>query len=97
VAEPAIDLTPSSTSGVAIADRMRATMSGSPLSPTAPPTDASAKKVYKIQQGDTLSKIASKMMNDNSRASIQKLLDLNKSKISNPTSLKIGVTLEIPS
>ena len=56
-----------------------------------------AKKSYTIKTGDTLSKIASKMMNDNSPATIQKIMDLNKSKISSPTKLTVGVKLEIPS
>jgi nucleoid-associated protein YgaU len=94
----------SSTSGATIAARMRATMGGTAVSPATPalvPTVRSgpdaAKKVYEIQQGDTLSKIASKMMKDSSRAAIQKIIDLNKGKISSPESLKIGVKLEIPS
>ena len=89
---------PAGTSGALIADRMRAVMAlGPAVGPPTRPADAAPKKIYKIQQGDTLSKIASKMMNDNSKASVQKILDLNKSKISSPESLKIGVTLEIPS
>jgi nucleoid-associated protein YgaU len=78
-------------------------MAGTVLGPTtrsADPTPGPAstsKKIYKIQAGDTLTKIASKMMNDTSKASIQKIIDLNKGKISSPESLKVGVTLEIPS
>jgi nucleoid-associated protein YgaU len=97
---------PAPTTGAQIADRMRARMdlSGAfgpashPADPAPSPGPVSApKKIYKIQVGDTLTKIASKMMNDTSRASIQKIIDLNKGKISSPESLKVGVTLDIPS
>jgi LysM repeat protein len=99
--------TPSPASGASIAARMRSRMDlgsslspapASALAPTAlPGADAAPKKTYEIQQGDTLSKIASKMMKDSSKAAVQKIIDLNKGKISSPESLKIGMKLEIPS
>jgi nucleoid-associated protein YgaU len=54
------------------------------------------KTVYVVQRGDTLSKIARKTLKDDSRASIMKIIEANKDKLSHPDVLPVGLELEIP-
>lgn len=73
------------------------------IQPVAPatgltPVVAGEKKVeaqtYKIQSGDTLSKIAHKFYGKSSKWNV--ILDANKDKISDAGKLKVGTTINIP-
>jgi nucleoid-associated protein YgaU len=55
-----------------------------------------AVKTYVVQKGDTLSKIARKTLNDDSKATLDKIYNANKGKLSRPDRLKVGMKLEIP-
>ncbi|NCC49774.1 MAG: LysM peptidoglycan-binding domain-containing protein [Spartobacteria bacterium] len=53
-----------------------------------------AVQTYRVQEGDTLSRIASKMYNDNGQW--QKIYEANKATMKNPGNLKVGQVLIIP-
>ncbi len=73
-----------------------------PVAPVVGPTSATPvvgdKKVeaqtYKIQSGDTLSKISSKFYGKASKWNV--ILEANKDKISDAGKLKVGTTINIP-
>jgi nucleoid-associated protein YgaU len=56
-----------------------------------------AKSIYVVQRGDTLTRIARKTLKDDSRATIMRIVDANKGKLSHPDRLPVGLRLEIPS
>ena len=58
---------------------------------------ASRRRVYVVQRGDNLTKIARKVLNDDSRAAVRRLHEANKDRIADPDRLSVGVELEIPS
>jgi len=64
--------------------------------PSPAPADQ-PRHTYVIRQGDTLTRIAREVLKDASRAGIQRLIDANKSKISDPRKIQPGMELEIPS
>lgn len=53
-------------------------------------------KRYKIASGDTLSKIAARFYGSSSRRTINAIVDANRSVLSNPDVLRIGVELRLP-
>jgi nucleoid-associated protein YgaU len=53
-------------------------------------------KTYVVQPGDSLMKIARKTVKDDSKASIDKILAMNKDKVSSPQRLQVGTVLTIP-
>lgn len=64
-----------------------------------PPADAlppPEKRLYKVRRGDNLTKIARKMLDDDSWAAVQRIAEANRSKIPNPNVLPVGTTLMIP-
>ena len=56
-----------------------------------------ARRLYRVRSGDNLTSIARRMLHDGSRSAVQRIVNANKSKISNPNDLSIGATLVIPS
>lgn len=64
-----------------------------------PPADAlpvPKERLYKVRCGDNLTKIARKMLDDDSWAAVRKIAEANKSRIPNPNVLPVGTTLVIP-
>jgi len=55
------------------------------------------RRQYVVQRGDTLTKIAGRVLNDDSRSAVQKLIDANRDKLANPNKLSVGVKLVVPS
>jgi len=55
-----------------------------------------AGKTYVVQPGDSLAKIARLKLKDDSKASINKILAMNKNKISSPERLQVGTSLSLP-
>jgi len=55
------------------------------------------RRVYVVRHGDSLTKIARKMLDDDSRASVMKLYNANKDRLRDPNDLPVGVSLRIPS
>lgn len=60
-------------------------------------TRAPRRRVHVVRKGDNLSKIAREVYNDNSHASVMKIYNANKGKLSSPDRLMVGMELEIPS
>lgn len=54
-------------------------------------------RLYKVRSGDNLTKIARRILRDDSWSAVQRIVRANKSKISNPNDLSVGATLVIPS
>jgi nucleoid-associated protein YgaU len=61
-----------------------------------PATPEVAGRTYVVRPGDSLAKIARLTMRDDSPAAIQKIMSVNKDRISNPRTLQVGLKLEIP-
>jgi len=66
------------------------------LAPAAPRSAAARDRHYTVQRGDSLTRIARKMYEDDSNAAVQKLYVANRGKLSGPDSLAIGMVLLIP-
>ena len=54
-------------------------------------------RAYVVREGDNLSKIARRTLNDGSRSAVMKIYDANRDKLSSPDMLPVGVELRIPS
>jgi len=59
-------------------------------------TAQKSRRVYVVRQGDNLTKIARKVLKDDSHNAIMKIYQSNKDKLSDPDSLQVGMELEIP-
>jgi len=57
---------------------------------------APAARVYVVQRGDSLSKIARKFLNDDSAAAVRKLFEANRDRIASPNELPAGIEIHIP-
>lgn len=55
------------------------------------------KRIYVVQRGDNLTRIARKMFNDTTRESVERLYEANRDKLSDRDSLIEGMKLQIPS
>ncbi len=55
------------------------------------------RRVYVVQSGDNLTRIARKMLNDGSRNAVDRLYQANKDKLQSPDSITEGMKLNIPS
>ena len=77
---------------VTVADQVKSTTQPA----KADKAKSAAKKAYQVKSGDTLSKIARRLLNDDSPAAIQKIVDANKGKIKDGKTLQAGMQLEIP-
>jgi len=53
-------------------------------------------QTYTVRCGDTLSKIARKTLNDDSRSAVMRIFNANRDKLRNPNSVPVGVSLLIP-
>ncbi|HUT56350.1 MAG TPA: LysM peptidoglycan-binding domain-containing protein [Phycisphaerae bacterium] len=63
----------------------------------APSPPAPAGRYYTVKQGDNLAKIAREVFKSGSHASVMKLYNANRDKVSDPDVLPVGVRLAIPS
>ncbi len=61
------------------------------------PQPSAQRSVYVVRCGDTLTKIARKTLNDGSRSAVMSIFDANRSSLSDPDCLPVGVALVIPS
>jgi len=61
------------------------------------PTDALRQRSYVVQPGDTLTRIARRMLDDGSRSAVRRLFEANQDVLENPDQLRVGMTLQIPS
>lgn len=57
----------------------------------------SGKRTYVVRQGDSLTAIARKTLNDSSQAAVMKIYNANRDKLSSPNVLPVGAELCIPS
>ena len=55
------------------------------------------RRVYVVQSGDNLTRIARKMLNDGSRNAVERIYQANKDKLQSPDSITEGMKLNIPS
>lgn len=55
------------------------------------------RRVYVVQSGDSLTRIARKMLNDDSRNAVDRLFEANRDKLRNRDSITEGMKLRIPS
>ena len=78
---------------VAGADKADASKSAVKADPAKP----AGKGTYVVRKGDNIYKIARRVLKDDSKASIGKLVNANKNKLTNPEKLQVGMKLEIPS
>ncbi|MBN1555442.1 MAG: LysM peptidoglycan-binding domain-containing protein, partial [Phycisphaerae bacterium] len=58
---------------------------------------AASRRVYVVQSGDNLTRIARKVYNDGSRDAVERLFEANKDKLPDRDSIVEGMTLKIPS
>lgn len=63
---------------------------------TASGASASAGKLYTTRAGDTFSKIAREQLRDGGPKAVQKLIELNRGKVTNPNRLPTGVEIQLP-
>jgi len=54
-------------------------------------------RAYVVRRGDNLTKIARRMLNDDSRAAVMRIFQANADKLTDPDNLPVGVELRIPS
>lgn len=55
------------------------------------------RRVYIVQSGDSLTRIARKLYNDDSRNAVNRLFEANKDKLQDRNSIRQGMTLRVPS
>lgn len=55
------------------------------------------RRVYVVQSGDNLTRIARKVFNDASRDAVDRLFKANRDKLESPDNIVVGMTLQIPS
>jgi len=53
-------------------------------------------KTYVVREGDTLHKIARRVLKNDSKSSVGKIFSANKDKLAHPEKLQVGMKLEIP-
>jgi nucleoid-associated protein YgaU len=53
-------------------------------------------RTYVVQTGDCLTDIARRQMGDATRSAVQRLLELNRDRVSDPDRLPVGLTLRLP-
>jgi LysM repeat protein len=61
------------------------------------PHHPATRRVYVVQSGDNLTRIARKMLKDDSRDAVHRLYEANRDKLENPDSIVEGMKLRIPS
>jgi nucleoid-associated protein YgaU len=64
---------------------------------SAAPAAKASGRAYVVRQGDTLTSIAKRAMNDDSRDAVRKLFEANRSRLASPNQLVVGMELTIPS
>jgi LysM repeat protein len=60
------------------------------------PTPAPAGRSYTVERGDTLTRVARRLLGDDSPASVRKLFEANREQLRTPDQLKVGMTLNVP-
>lgn len=53
-------------------------------------------RTYRVESGDTLSRIARRELNDDSEAAVRKLFEANRDVLESPNQLRVGVVLTVP-
>jgi len=92
---PARNQSPPSKAEASSAGAPPAKMTESPA--TVKKASKPAERVYVVQAGDSLTKIARQLMNDGSSRAVHKLFEVNRDKLASPDELPVGVELNIPS
>ncbi len=54
-------------------------------------------RIYVVREGDNLSRIARKMLKDDSRSAVKRIYDANRDRLTSPDLLSVGIELRIPS
>lgn len=65
-----------------------------PTTPTSKPAPAASRATYKVETGDTLTRIAKKILGDGKRW--REIYELNRDKISSPDVVVVGTELKLP-